>query len=252
MVGIYKFTNVIDGKSYIGKSKNITRRYNHHKRLAGGEADGFNLYVDSVMREVGFHNFEFMVLEECHPEELDEKEKYYIKKFNTLIPNGYNISFGGRGGRFQSIKSFEEIKEIQRLLSDTVLSEAEIGRKFGVTDVTISYINVGKIWKNENVSYPIRTLSLNRIITPVHCERCGKAIHKRNKFHLCQSCYSKKKGEHIPPKELLFEELMGSSFEAVGRKYGVTGNAVKKWCEKYGLPNHAYEYRKLRDLRDKH
>jgi group I intron endonuclease len=246
MVGVYKFTNVLNGKSYVGQSINIRRRYNHHRRISSDIRGGDVLYINTVMHDVGFDNFEFTVLEECSKEELDEKEIYYIKKYNTLIPNGYNISFGGKKGKFQSIKSFDDIKEIHRLLRETDLSEREIGEKFGVSNVTISYINIGKLWKTENVSYPIREERLNHEYKPKFCKRCGVELCRVNNTELCSGCYAKVKGEHIPDMKTIYDDLLKMSFEAVGRKYGVTGNAVKKWCRKYNIPSLASEYIKIR------
>lgn len=246
MIGVYKFTNVLNGKSYVGQSINIRRRYNHHKRLSCDNCEGGELFINTVMRDIGFENFEFSILEECSREELDDKEIYYINKYNTLIPNGYNISFGGKKGRFQSIKSFDDIKEIQRLLRNTDLSECEIGKKYGVSNVTISYINVGKIWKNEDIDYPIRSARMNHVFVQRFCEMCGIELCKVNNTNLCLSCYNKIKGEHIPDKNTIYNELLEMSFEAVGRKYGVTGNAVKKWCKKYDIPSRASEYRKIK------
>ena len=39
-----------------------------------------------------------------------------------------------------------------------------------------------------------------------------------------------------PSKEQLAQEIAECGFEAVGRKYGVSGNAIKKWCVRYDLP----------------
>jgi hypothetical protein len=44
------------------------------------------------MREYGKENFSFEVIEECALTELNDKEKYYINKYNTMTPNGYNMS----------------------------------------------------------------------------------------------------------------------------------------------------------------
>lgn len=60
---------------------------------------------------------------------------------------------------------------------------------------------------------------------------CGK--EKWLKSKKCITCYnnSKRKVKNIPPKEDLLNMIKESSMEAVGRKYGVTGNAVKKWLK---------------------
>ena len=47
--------------------------------------------VPLLKQKYGKEKFTFQILEECSVEELDEKESYYIKKFNCVIPNGYNV-----------------------------------------------------------------------------------------------------------------------------------------------------------------
>ena len=55
------------------------------------------------MSSIGVENFSFEVIEECSIEELNEKEQFYIKKYNSYIDfpnsNGYNLTLGGDGTR---------------------------------------------------------------------------------------------------------------------------------------------------------
>lgn len=87
MIGIYKITNKINGKSYIGQSNNITRRFKEHCYRD-------KLIIDQAIKKYGENNFNFEILEECTIEQLNEKEEYWIKFFQTNI-NGYNFSTGG-------------------------------------------------------------------------------------------------------------------------------------------------------------
>lgn len=69
-----------------------------------------------------------------------------------------------------------------------------------------------------------------------YCKNCGKEISKWSKSGLCQDCAHKKqyKVEH-PPKDKLEIEILTNSYEALGRKYGVSGRTIKKWCIKFGI-----------------
>lgn len=88
MKGIYKITNKNNGKIYIGQANNIKQRIAEHKQKR-------NVPIDMVINCLGVENFEFEILEECFTqEELDNKEKYYIKEYDS-INNGYNIQKGG-------------------------------------------------------------------------------------------------------------------------------------------------------------
>lgn len=103
MVGIYKITNNINGKSYVGQSINIKDRWKQHIYKAYNEKEiGYNSAIHQAFRKYGEENFSFDVIELCKKEELDEKEIYWIKKLNTLSPLGYNILPGGQ--KYRSLK----------------------------------------------------------------------------------------------------------------------------------------------------
>lgn len=94
--GIYKITNLVNGKVYIGQSQDIYVRWYEHKRASKKRAE-YALYT--AFNKYGFDNFSFEILEECPLEELDEKEIMYIAKFHSYVDdeqaNGYNMTIGG-------------------------------------------------------------------------------------------------------------------------------------------------------------
>lgn len=53
---------------------------------------------------------------------------------------------------------------------------------------------------------------------------------------MCLECRNKEKSKNIPPKEELEELIYKESFVSIGNRFGVSDNAVRKWCKKYGLP----------------
>lgn len=75
------------------------------------------------------------------------------------------------------------------------------------------------------------------------CVDCGVEITPQ--ADRCIEC-SRKNRQIVerPTKEVLYEELCNSSFLAVGRKYGVSDNAIRKWCKAYNLPTKASDYKK--------
>lgn len=96
MIGIYKITNLINGKCYIGKSICIERRFAQHKSPYEWQRNASPLY--QAFQKYGIKNFNFEILEECLESQLNEKEKEYIKQYNSLTSeNGYNIRSGGEG-----------------------------------------------------------------------------------------------------------------------------------------------------------
>ena len=88
--GIYKITNLDDGKCYVGQSTNVAERWRQHvKRGTGAEAPTNNkLYP--ILYAVGVENFMFELIEECLPEQLNEREKYYQEVFHAQ-DYGYSI-----------------------------------------------------------------------------------------------------------------------------------------------------------------
>lgn len=92
--GIYKITNKVNGKIYIGQSIDIIQRWNYHKSIPNGGC--VKLY--NAMRKYGIDNFIFEIEEICSQNDLDDKEIYYINKYNSHSSMGYNLTDGGSGG----------------------------------------------------------------------------------------------------------------------------------------------------------
>ena len=66
------------------------------------------------MAKYGIDNFKFEIIEECDKSILSEREKYWIKFYNSVAPNGYNLTTGGEGGntfQYRTEKEMEETKE---------------------------------------------------------------------------------------------------------------------------------------------
>ena len=105
ITGIYKITNLINGKIYIGQSIDIYDRWWHHKWGALYKTElSYNSPLHRAFRKYGLENFAFEIIEECGVDELDEKECLWIKKLNSLVPNGYNVLIGGQKNRNKKIK----------------------------------------------------------------------------------------------------------------------------------------------------
>jgi len=109
---IYKITNTITKKCYIGETtkSDPEKRWKEHKNTIK-RGDGCPALQNSVNKH-GIDNFKFEILIICFDEDRYKYEIEYIKKYNTLIPNGYNILEGGPGGSFKGKKHSEETKQL--------------------------------------------------------------------------------------------------------------------------------------------
>lgn len=89
--GIYKIENLVNGKVYIGQSKNVQKRiWEHRYQLKKGIHD--NIYLQNSFNKYGIENFDFSVIELCPVEELNSKEMYYVSLYNSHDRlYGYNI-----------------------------------------------------------------------------------------------------------------------------------------------------------------
>lgn len=119
MIGIYKITNLLNNKSYIGQSINIANRWTEHKRVAFKETDkAYNYPLYRAIRKYGLENFIFEVLEECSEPDLNDREMYWISFFNTFN-DGYNLTPGGGGQRKYEIQQILNIYKENNSISAT-------------------------------------------------------------------------------------------------------------------------------------
>lgn len=95
--GIYKITNLINNKCYIGQSVDIKTRWRHHKNNYNKENNqSYNFSFYRAIRKYGLENFKFEVLEECDQKDLNERELHWISYYDSYH-NGYNETLGGDG-----------------------------------------------------------------------------------------------------------------------------------------------------------
>lgn len=133
---IYKITNIVNGKFYIGKTKNIERRWKEHLRMVGKKRHP--LY-DSISH-YGKENFTMEIIDKTDSFNINELEKIWILKTDS-INKGYNIANGGEGGDTFTNKSFLK-KEITR-------NKLRIAAKItNAKNIELHRNNTTNLWKN--------------------------------------------------------------------------------------------------------
>lgn len=137
---IYKITNLINGKIYVGQTVcDFKKRMNEHfnyplKRMAIGRA----------IIKYGKENFHSEIIEYCTTmEDLNKREIELIESLNSIAPNGYNLRVGGSNGRHSELtkkkmsdsqkgkKKSDQLKELNRLLNTGKIHSQETREKRG-------------------------------------------------------------------------------------------------------------------------
>lgn len=132
---IYKIENTVNQKVYIGQTKvNIEQRWKEHLR----HAPYGDQVINRAMRKYGVDNFTLKILETCFLKNIDEREIYYIAKYDSTNKNkGYNVSLGGQTPTFR-----------RPYIDENKLIDLYVNKK----------ISINKISKNWNISrYIIKT-----------------------------------------------------------------------------------------------
>lgn len=189
---IYKITNRINGKSYIGQSNNCNRRFQQHIR-----GDHCISLIHLAIKKYGIQNFDLTILEH-EIEDYNEKEQFWIEYYKTNNRNyGYNILAGGENppvltGEDSSLAkiSNKTFHEIEKMIQNSKLSFFEIAQRYNLSESYISQINRGIVRRTPNLIYPLRPAQ-NLLIKEQTIDRI---IHELTYTHLPIEHIAKKYG----------------------------------------------------------
>lgn len=152
---IYKITNNINGKVYIGQSKNPLNRFTQHINEERDTA------IHNAIKKYGKNNFSFEVIE-GPIENYNEREIYWIKLYNSY-KEGYNMTSGGEdppivGGENNWLTKFSDglILSLQLDLINTDISFFELSKRYNIDATYIAKINSGETRNNPQFIYPLR------------------------------------------------------------------------------------------------
>lgn len=268
MIGIYKITNKINGKSYIGQSVNIKKRWKKHRELKNTTQEpqcNYPLY--RAFKKYGLSNFSFEIIEECTSDMLNIREIYWIDFYDTYR-NGYNQTNGGNSYTKSKI-TCDQLDEITDLLKNTNIPMVKIAKNYNISATEVWYINRGNVFYRENISYPIRIKvpkkkkvikkkkvpkkkkvikqKKQKTTKKNYCPLCGKEIALESK--LCKHCYNNNRISKKPSKLELSNMIIDIPIETIGKKYDVSGNSVRKWLKSYNLPYRYAEIQKYKNIK---
>lgn len=195
---IYKITNKVNNKSYIGQTRqSIQFRWNQHTSKRD------NTYFHNAIQKYGKDNFEIEILEECDVEVLNEREIFYIAKYDTF-KNGYNLTIGGDGNkRLLLDNKYDEIKELY--LSG--FSSNKIATLYKVDKSTIVKILIGLGVKIRNNKLNINNQEFQELVKDY---QSGYSLKELSKRYDCSSSglkeFLQRKGVDLKVKYSILED----------------------------------------------
>lgn len=128
---IYLIRNLTNNKVYIGQTiQPINERFKQHKKLCQSNK---NQLIYKAIQKYGKDSFSIEEIESGIKtyDELNQKEAYYIERYNSMAPLGYNLSPGGALWRRRPSLTENDEKVILELYSDG-MSQRAIGERFNV------------------------------------------------------------------------------------------------------------------------
>jgi len=135
-IGIYKITNFVNNKCYIGRSKNIEKRFKEHKNSKKQN----HLY--NAFKEYKLENFKFEIIKECNESDLSFYEIIYIRLYCSWNPKyGYNKTYGGENNGHLTKETY---KKISNSLKNQKISK-EIKTKMSLSQKNRHYYTNGYI-----------------------------------------------------------------------------------------------------------
>ena len=155
---VYCITNLINNKKYIGiTSRNINIRFQEHCTHRQ------TLIYDAVQK-YGKENFKIEILENnIQKSDIDKRERYFIKFYNTLVPNGYNLSTGGISNKDLNEETRKRLSEMnmgiknprcKKYILQIDKDTKEILNRFGSAREAARFL--GNESKNVSINYCLR------------------------------------------------------------------------------------------------
>lgn len=225
--GIYIIKNIVNDKVYIGQSVNIDARWIVHKSLGrpNTKPAAFKTKIYPVMRDLGVENFYLEILELCPFYELDDREIYWIHKYDSYR-NGYNMTEGGKShigsANGRAILNEEQVFEIRSMYGEKIPFR-EAYKKF---EGIISKRGFQKVWHFETWLHiaPEVYTEENRIWHKTEAKKHEKGNTNLGKNNAARACTEE---EIRAMRELRSQNL---SYTEISKRVGRSASVVRKYC----------------------
>lgn len=292
--GIYKITNLINFKIYIGQSVNIYQRWHAHKY-----ADCKDSIIHRAIKKYGIQNFQFEIIEECNKQKLNQRERYWIQYYDSYN-SGYNLTPGGDGHldqRYEKIlelwnngNNCEQITKILLCDDKTVtkalhyfnITQEEIRARSNrcqgkpVVAIDMQSLKPLKIFSNCSAVNDFfkgiyKSINLKKYIENNYkyegyywqylndnnypqCNLTDEEFlqyqkdkkYTRSKELIEQISLNNRKVERCS-RDQLKKLIRSIPFLQIGKKFNVSDNAIRKWCDYYNLPRRVKDIKQYSD-----
>ena len=177
---VYKITNLINQKCYVGITNNIYKRWIQHKSYKDKKGNK-PLYL--AFKKYGISNFKFEIIEEgiTDIKVLGNRERYYIKQYKSHVTqNGYNVTWGGEKCQFDANPrtklTVEDVKNIRKIYAECKIGTTQCWKfyKDKISSSAFEKIWEGQTWKG--ISPEVYTEENKKL----HIKIMGKNISGEN------------------------------------------------------------------------
>lgn len=262
--GIYKITNKINNKCYIGQSKNILKRWKTEYKWYH-----INKHLQSAFKKYGIENFDFEIIEECQPDLLNEREQFWITVYNSFDRNfGYNKTLGGAGtpGRTFIMSeetrnkiriantghkfTTEQLEEFRNIIRDNQIviycyetnkyyaSIANAARELKICKESVRHVISGE--SNYALNYRFCKINdnINEFIT--NCQQTDNYLKENNltlkQYHLISGITSRKAVKCIETN------IVYNSIVDTAKKTGLNETCISRCCNKVQTNCNGYHF----------
>ena len=245
---IYKITNTVNGKAYIGQTIHNAEKTRKHDHLNGTSKGNKDIKAD--VETYGQDAFTFEILYDgIIPEFLDMLEKEAIAKFNCVDPNGYNQTHGGGAGGKRSEKTKHKLSEANKGENHPMYGRTpseETKRKLSEANIGENNPNFGKP-RSEETKRKLSEANIGK----THTEETKRKLSEANKGEN-HPMYGRTPSEETKRKlseanespdcksaREVFLSLPSDMPLKEKRKYlrqwfnGISPSTIWRWCQKF-------------------
>lgn len=230
ITGIYKIENISNNKIYVGQSSDIKSRWTHHKSDLNNNRH-HNNHLQSAWNKYGENNFKFSIIELCDEVKLDERERFWIKEYDSYN-SGYNQDCGGIGIRGYK-HTEEEINKMHRIQSPKVVLQFDLN------------FNLLNEWIG-GASHINKKLGYTRECIALRCEHT--ILNKMTPYKNCYWVYKEEYEKQDFTWDKYFKNVRHYGDNIYICQYDLQFNLIKEWKDRKDLLKNNYDIKSIVEI----